>query len=137
MNTERNNVKAFVAGREHPSTSDLYPKDAPSFGMSCYLLSCLSRISITASLSVNGCTFLTPSGSTVFQYDQSGAPSGDYATKLDEFLLAIRIHEVDSYEWVNLSVHMRKDLIQHAATKAGTTPEEIKRLSELWVSYGN
>ena len=137
MNTERNNVKAFVAGREHPTTSDLYQKDAPSFEMSCYLLGCLSRLSITASSSVSGCKFLAPSGSTVFQYDQNGVPSGDYASKLGEFLLAIRIHEVDSYEWVNFDIHMRKDLMQHAATKAGTTPEEIKRLSELWVTYGN
>jgi hypothetical protein len=137
MNTERNNVKAFVAGREHPTTSDLYQKDAPSFEMSCYLLGCLSRLSITASSSVSGCKFLAPSGSTVFQYDQNGVPSGDYSSKLGEFLLAIRIHEVDSYEWVNLDIHMRKDLMQHAATKAGTTPEEIKRLSELWVIYGN
>lgn len=136
MNAERNNVKAFVATQDHPTTSDLYQKDAPSFAMSCYLLGCLSGLPITASSSVSGCSFLAPSGSAVFQYDQNGVPSGDYANKLGEFLLAIRIHEVDSYEWVNLDIHMRKDLIQHAATKAGTTPEEIKRLSGLWVSYG-
>lgn len=136
MNAQRNNVKAFVAKQDHPTTSDLYLKDAPTFEMSCYLLGCLSGISIAASSSASGCKFLTPSGSTVFQYDASGIPSGDYAAKLGEFLLAIRIHEVESYEWVNLDINMRKDLIQHAATKVGTTPEEIKRLSGLWVNYG-
>jgi hypothetical protein len=136
MNAERNNVKAFVARHEHPTTSDLYQTDVPSFAMSCYLLGCLSGLSITASSSVSGCNFLAPSGTTVFQYDQNGVPSGDYANKLDEFLLAIRIHEVDSYEWVNLDIHIREDLIRHAATRVGTTPEEIKKLSGLWVSYG-
>lgn len=52
--------------------------------------------------------------------------------RLRQLLAAIRIHEIDSYEWINYPPDYRKALIQQRATQVNCTNEEIKRLINLW-----
>lgn len=54
--------------------------------------------------------------------------------RLRQLLAAIRIHEVDSYEWINYPPDYRKALIQQRATQVNCTNEEIKRLINLWIA---
>ena len=54
--------------------------------------------------------------------------------RLRQLLTAIRIHEIDSYEWINYPPDYRKALIQQRATQVNCTNEEIKRLINLWIA---
>ena len=59
---------------------------------------------------------------------------GILASELQNLLDAIRIHEVESYEWVYLPPEMRKSLIEERAAKVGSTMEQLGRLMNVWVS---
>ena len=72
---------------------------------------------------------------TVMQNSQGERrASGEMAQSLTALLVAIRIHEVDSYEWVYFPPDMRQALIESKAQNIGVSAQELKRLMTIWTA---
>jgi hypothetical protein len=132
-------LKEFVQAREKPSVADLLVVDGPEFKMSSHLISTLAGLPATLQFdrAAKVVQLRSPGGQLLLRVEKldSGDPnvSGDYAQSMRAMLMAIRIHEVESYDWVYLPPDVRKARMASASAEAGTTPEEFRRLYHLWV----
>jgi hypothetical protein len=135
MNTERNKIRSFVSSNESPSVLDFYKADAPNFEMLQYLLKMMSSLQVSVSqVAGGGHSFKSLGGDQLLVIDHQGNVAGSLAPQLPILLMAIRLHEVESYEWSYYTPDMRRDLIDNAAKKMSATPADIKRMTGTWVN---
>jgi hypothetical protein len=133
-------IKDFVKEYSEPSVSKLLQVDSPKFEMISYLAKKLSNVSLKSNLDelTQTTEFKTPSGQTLLKVEMSSNKeldlTGDLSEKIMHLLSAIRVHEVESYEWVYLLPEMRKSLLDEYAKKVNTTKEELRSLTTVWTS---
>ena len=53
---------------------------------------------------------------------------------MEVMLLAISIHEVDSFEWIHYSQEYRNELLNNAALKLNSNSKELMHFIKLWIS---
>jgi hypothetical protein len=132
-------LKEFVQARERPTVADLLLVDGPDFRMTSHLISTLAGLPAVLQFepAAKVVQLRSPSGQLLLRAEKLGngdpSLSGDYAHSMRAMLMAIRIHEVESYDWVYLPPEMRKARMASASAQAGTTPDEFRRLYHLWV----
>jgi hypothetical protein len=136
----REKVITFVKGAQQPSLNALVQIDTEDFSALRYLIKMLTGITTDAKLDPlnQSLKFSDKSGTTFLELRK--APSGqwsgdgDLANNITTLLVAIRIHEVESFDWVYLPQEMRQRLVTEKADIAGTTSSELKRLMSIWVA---
>lgn len=129
----------FVKKNKYPSLRDLISEEWPHLKITNALLSLLLGKSVNFNLdlskeravfSENNSNFLSInfSSSTLIKID------GEITSLLDALLMAIRISEIDSYEWINFPPHIRQSKISNALICANVDEEEYNRARALWIS---
>ena len=130
----------IVKNRESPNLGDMYRNAEEGNLIVQYLISILTGQETkvltedgnktTDFAGISGAIFLTVVQSA--QGEWSG--SGELARSLNALLVAIRIHEVESYEWVYLPSEIRQALVLSKAHDIGVSAQELKRLMTIWTA---
>ena len=131
-------VIEIVKNRESPNLGDMYRNAAEGNLIVQFLISILTGQETkiltedgnktTDFAGMSGVIFLTVMQSS--QGEWSG--SGELARSLNALLVAIRVHEVDSYDWVYLPPEIRQALVSTKAQDIGVSAQELKRLMTIW-----
>lgn len=133
-------IKAYVREHAEPKLSDLLLIDSPSFEMVSYLANKLSNVPLECKLDTLAKTaeFKTSTGNVLLKVasnsDNQLILIGDLSEKFTPLLTAIRIHEVESYDWVYLLPEMRQSLLDEYARKVNTDKEQLRNLTSIWTS---
>lgn len=138
MNNGLAKVKEFVTNHRHPSAAEFIKADAPDFAGMAELLSRLLERPILTSSNANVTTFLAVNDPAPLLAVEGSVPTlagdQDLIRRLNGLLGAARVHFVESFEWVNLSVPMRDRLIAQEAADLGVTQSEFSKLTHKWVN---
>jgi len=131
-------VKVVVTGNREPRIHDLIAQDDVDFSLTKLLLSKLVFAAIEVAKKGAGTSFsisgMTEPLLTIESTEGAYVGVGPFASILEAFLLAIRIHEVESYEWVNLPFSQREGLMEKEALKVKMTSSEFRDLASRWIS---
>ena len=100
--------------------------------MSKFLLELISNSEIIVD-SVNEDFFIYNQNNPVLSY-RNGELIGLYKKQMEVMLLAISIHEVDSFEWIHYSQEYRNELLNNAALKLNSNSKELMHFIKLWIS---
>lgn len=134
-------IRNIVSSDEIPSIDGLMRVDDKNHLMVSFLLEQLTGQDIQCVGISNQITFKSPDGHAVLtlRCDARGKwqAEGERSSDLAKFLCAIRIHEVDSFDWVYLPPEMRRALVEDRAKKVGTNSSEINRLIKIWIANGS
>lgn len=136
----REEVIAAVKRVQYPSLNDLIQVNSDEYPAIRYLIKVITGKSTKAKLSQNNnsLSFIDETGASLLELQKM--PSGKWngnselACNLDALLIAVRIHEVESFEWVYFPPEMRKQLVAEKADTAGISPSDIKRLMNIWIA---
>ena len=112
--------------------NNFYIYDKPNFLMSKFLLELISNSEIIVD-SVNEDFFIYNQNNPVLSY-RNGELIGLYKKQMEVMLLAISIHEVDSFEWIHYSQEYRNELLNNAALKLNSNSKELMHFIKLWIS---
>lgn len=140
MKTPKTRILEAVNFNESPQVSDILRLDDSSLSALQLLVQVVHGRSITTKSKPtdHGIDILNDEGNLIVRVNnttgQGYIENESLDEKLKQLLTAIRIHEVDSYEWINYPPDYRKALIQHRAAQVNCTDEEIKRLINLWIA---
>jgi hypothetical protein len=137
--TPRTVLKSYVTEHEAPSIADVIELDRPNFEATSYLVGLLTgeeRIEVKPT--ADGVGFIGPNGTSLLQIilpnDHSRASiSGDLALQIQAIIEAARVHEVESYDWVNLPPQMKARHLEVRASRIGLSTSEFLRFIRLWV----
>ena len=133
-------IVALVKTTENISLNDLVALNDKYHSILRYLIEVLGGKATTAFQGASGdvIVFMDDAGGSVFtlEKDLSGEwqGKGGLTQSLIALLAAIRVHEVDSYEWVYLPPQMRQGLVAERALNVGVSPQELKRLMAIWIA---
>lgn len=136
----REKVIAAVKSAQQPSLDDLVQIDSEDYSALRYLIKTLTGKTTDANSDPlnQSLKFSDDSGTAllVLQKVPSGQwnGNGELANNLTTLLTAVRIHEVESFEWVYLPPEVRQKLVAEKANIAGTSSSELKRLMSIWVA---
>ena len=133
-------VIEVIRKMEKPTINDLIQADDENFSAVRFLIKILTGFTTeTTGDSPNQTLKIgMSSGATLIEIDktQSGhiKVNGELAERLNKLLVAIRIHEIDSFEWVYLPPEMRTSFIAERANSCGASVQEIKQLMNVWTA---
>ncbi len=140
MKTPKERIIEAVKINEFPLTSDIFSVDDTHLSALQLLIQIIhGRIFTTKSVpTAYGAEILNNDGNLIAKINKTSdgysIENEKLTEKINQLLTAIRIHEVDSYEWINYPPDYRKALIQQRATLANCTNDEIRRLINLWIA---
>lgn len=140
MKTPKARIIEAVNFNESPQVSDILRLDDSSLSALQLLVQVIHGRGFTtkSKTTAHGIDILNEEDNLVVRVnntsDQGYIEDQNFNERLKQLLAAIRIHEVDSYEWINYPPDYRKALIQQRATQVNCTNEEIKRLINLWIA---
>jgi hypothetical protein len=134
----RQKIVRVVGHSTHPAVSELLREDAPEFDATLGLVQVLvPTMTVNKRLATRVVDFTTPSGQVLLSLQMQGTEwtvSGELSNSVSRLLSAIRVHEVDSYEWVYLPPDLRKKLVEDRATSVGASATEFRTLMNLWTT---
>ena len=131
MKTPKARIIEAVNFNESPQVSDILRLDDSSLSALQPLIQVIHGRSFTtkSKITTHGIDILNEEDDLVVRVnntsDQGCIEDQKLNERLKQLLAAIRIHEVDSHEWINYPPDYRKALIQQRATQANCTNEEI------------
>lgn len=131
-------IKQFARTHPNPSPSDFIKLDWPKLQMTKQLLLKLGYPTFIENVDepAGRATLSSASGHTLLDVHISPSKnvvvSGEMASQLTALLMAIRVLEVESFDWVLLPPHLREVEIKKVAQKAGVNLEQYRRLTALW-----
>lgn len=140
MKTPKARILEAINSNESPQVSDILLADDSSLSALQLLLQVINGRSFTtkSTPTTHGIDILNDEDNLIARVNNTPGQGCIENEKLNEkmkqLLAAIRIHEVDSYEWINYPPDYRKALIQKRAAQVNCTDEEIKRLINLWIA---
>lgn len=140
MKTPKARILEAINFNESPQVSDVLRLDDSSLSALQLLLQVVYGRSFTTKCkpTAQGIDILNEEDNLIAKVNNTSGQgyieNEDLNEKLKQLLAAIRIHEVDSYEWINYPPDYRKALIQQRATQVNCTNEEIIRLINLWIA---
>ena len=137
MNTKEQ-IVALIKSQQSPDLDDVCRLDDADYSIVCFLIKVLTGQETEAIRDPTSkiLTFVGSTGTVFLKILQNSSGKwcgdGELAQSLNALLTAIRIHEVESYEWVYLPPEIRQSLISSKAQEAGVSVQELKRLMNIW-----
>jgi hypothetical protein len=136
----RDKIKSFTESHNSPTNSALIELDWPKFEMLLHLVELLvGSIPILHVDEAAGTANVTHiNGQNLLHVEKSSQAKntaiGELASQLETLLLAIRIHEVESFNWVHLPPNLRQHELSLALAKAGVSLDQFRRATALWTN---
>lgn len=139
MNTKAR-VVTLIKTLQNPSLDDVCRCDDENFSIVRFLTKILTgqETKVTPIPSSKTLEFIGATGTIFLTIQKNSAGKwfgdGELAHSFNALLAAIRIHEVESYEWVYLAPETRQSLISSRAQEVGVSVQELKRLMTVWTA---
>jgi hypothetical protein len=139
MNTKER-VVALITTLKNPNLDDVYHCDDENSSIIRFLIKTLTGLetNATPNPSNKALVFEGSSGTILLTLQQNSAGKwfgvGELTQGLNALLAAIRIHEVESYDWVYLPPGTRQNLISSRANEVGVSAQELMRLMTIWTT---
>jgi hypothetical protein len=135
-------LKDWIAGETCPKLEDLVKFDWPSLNILTYLSEVARGTRIhkrQSHVQESEYVDLIDSNNEVAltliqEKDNSILIQGSVAQDLKVLLIAIKIHEYYSYEWVWLPPDIRAHKISNYLLEAGITNEQFRRAKAIWIN---
>lgn len=135
-----NAIRSFVANGPSPTITSLLNRDAPKYEWTGALVELLVGQTLILHYNPETSTMelLSSDGNSVLRIENNengtAEARGLMKEDLKALLLAIRIHEVESYDLVMLPPDMREANLESLYKSAGVTPAQMRRFTSLWTS---
>jgi hypothetical protein len=137
--TEVDRIKDYVASREHPELAEFVQLDRPEFRLTAYLVERLvgQPVAIVEEPSHSAVRLESRAGDLFVEIAnlRHGKPDvrGLFSLDLAQFLLAIRMHEVNSFDLAYLPPDSRKADLDFFCRSNGLPVEKLHRLVDTWI----
>lgn len=136
----RNVIKTLVSELQNPKLNDVYRIDDKNSSIVCYLIKILIGVKTQAipNLTDDSVVYAGTSGGTLLLIKKGSDGNyegyGELAVNVNALLSAIRVHEIDSFEWVYLPPESRQKFVSSRADEVGVSTQEFKRLMSIWTA---
>ncbi|MBA4054670.1 MAG: hypothetical protein C0490_08165 [Marivirga sp.] len=129
---------AYVRDAAQPTLQGLLAVDWPALDTTHYVLTLLiGDVNKVQHSQKDGCDFIS-NGAVVLKVRKNEfnlvSGEGQLVLAIETLLTAIRIHEIDSFDWVWLPPNMRESLISERLQNTGINNHELRKATSIWTS---